>query len=75
MCGQPQLFEVVFALSSAGSLPRLLDGRQEQRNENRDNRDDDEEFNQSKSAKGSAVCMGHEGESFGDGLVIGAIDD
>src|SRR5690606_41587265 len=42
---QPELLEAVFALSAAGGFASLLDGRQEQRNEDRDDRDHDEQLN------------------------------
>ena len=49
--GQAELLEVVFATAAAGCFPRLLDRREEQGNQNRNDGDDDEQFNQGKSPR------------------------
>ena len=40
--GQADLFEVVLALGAAGRLAHLLDGRQEEADEDCDDRNDDQ---------------------------------
>ena len=49
MQSQSDLFQVVLALSSSSRLARLLNGWQQQRNKNCDDRNDDEEFDQRES--------------------------
>src|SRR5690606_24823647 len=46
---QADLLQVVAALGAAGGLSCLLDGRQQQRNQDRDDRDHHEQFNQRRS--------------------------
>jgi hypothetical protein len=45
---QPDLLQVVLALGAAGSLPDLLNGRQEQSDEDGDDGDDDQQLDQGK---------------------------
>jgi hypothetical protein len=47
---QRPLFEIISALSTAGSFPSCLHGREQQRNEHADDGDDDEQFHQSEAA-------------------------
>jgi len=47
--GQAKLLQVAFALGSPRGFACLLHRRQEKRNENRNNCDDDQEFNESKT--------------------------
>jgi len=42
--GQAQLLEIVHALGPAGGLARHLDGRQQERDQDRDDRDDNEKL-------------------------------
>jgi hypothetical protein len=46
MGGETQLFEVVFALSAAGGFAGLLNGWEEQSDEDRDDRDHHEQFDE-----------------------------
>ncbi len=46
--GDAELHQVVDALGSPRGLTRCLDGRQEQRNQYRDDRDHDQQLDQSK---------------------------
>ena len=48
--GQPHLLQVIFTLRPAGRLPSLLNSRQQQGNQHRNNRDDNQQFNQGKSS-------------------------
>jgi hypothetical protein len=43
---QSKLLQVIAALGSPGSLTRLLDGRQQQSDQDRDDRDHDQQLNQ-----------------------------
>lgn len=45
--GKAQLFHVVAALRTAGGFPRLLDGGQQERDQDRDDRNDHKQFNKS----------------------------
>src|SRR5262249_62380646 len=47
---QADLLEVVLALQAIGSLPDLLDGREQEANEDCNNGDDDEQLNKCESA-------------------------
>ena len=47
---QPQLLQVVDALSAAGRLAGGLNRRQEQRNQDGDDCDDDQQFNQGEAS-------------------------
>ena len=47
--GQTNLLEIVFALTPTRRFASLLHGRQEQRDQDGDNRDDHEQFNQSET--------------------------
>jgi hypothetical protein len=44
--GQTQLLQVVFALGTTSGFASLLDGRQQQRHKNRDDRDHHQQFDQ-----------------------------
>src|SRR4029453_4930135 len=44
--GQPDLLQIVLALGAAGRLPRLLHGRQQERDEHADDGDHDQKLNQ-----------------------------
>src|SRR5262245_52577556 len=48
--GQRKLLQIVFALGAPCRFARLLDGRQEKGNQRGDDGDDDEQFNERKSA-------------------------
>ena len=48
--GQPELLQVVGALHAVGGFANLLHGRQQQSDEDRDDGDDNEQFNESKTA-------------------------
>ena len=48
--GDADLFEVIFALGASGGFAGLLDGGQEESDEDRDDGDDNEEFDESKAA-------------------------
>ncbi len=50
MNGQAELLEVVGALGAAGGLPRRLDGRQQQCDQDGDDGDDDQQFDQREAA-------------------------
>jgi hypothetical protein len=54
---QADLLEVVAALSAAGRLAGLLDGRQQQGDQDRDDRDDHEQFDERK--RGPSVHARH----------------
>jgi hypothetical protein len=47
---QADLLQVVHALDSPSSFARGLNGRQQQRDQYRDNRDDNEQFDQCKTS-------------------------
>jgi hypothetical protein len=47
---EADLFEVVLALRAPCGFPRLLHGRQQQRDQDRNDRDDDEQFDESEPA-------------------------
>ena len=49
LASQRQLFQVVRALHTTGRFARRLNGRQEQTDQNPDNRDDDQQFDESKT--------------------------
>jgi hypothetical protein len=50
MQGQAELLEVVFALAAAGRFACLLHGREQERDQDGDDGNDDQKFNQRKSA-------------------------
>ncbi len=54
---QAKLFQVVAALAAAGGFAGLLHGGQQQRDQDRDDRDHDEQFDQSEPA---TTGSGHE---------------
>ncbi len=54
---QAQLLEVVLALGAAGRLARLLDGRQQEGNEDRNDRNHHEQLNQCKSGPLSSNAL------------------
>jgi hypothetical protein len=55
-----QLLEIVRARHSPGSFANFLDGRKQEANQDRDNRDDHEEFDQRKTAGSSCSVTGVE---------------
>lgn len=60
MQGQRELFEIVPTLRSAGCFARLLNGGQQQGNQDGDDRDDDKQFDQSE-ASGTETMAGRHG--------------
>jgi hypothetical protein len=52
---QANLLQIVRALDSPRSFPRLLNGRQKQTDKNTDNRYDDQQFHQRKSDSSSRL--------------------
>jgi hypothetical protein len=44
--GNPNLLEIVFALHAPSRFPGLLNGREQNRHEDGDDRDDDQEFDE-----------------------------
>ena len=57
--GQGDLLEVVRALGPVARLPRRLDGRQEQGDQDRDDGDHDEEFDQRETVAGRQGLTNH----------------
>jgi hypothetical protein len=52
------LLQIVLALSSTSRFPRLLDSRQQEGNQNRDNRDDNQKLNQRKTSSVTLLIRG-----------------
>ena len=52
MKSQPNLLEIVFTLASPSRFASLLHGGQQQRNQNRDDRDHDQQFDQRETPTG-----------------------
>jgi hypothetical protein len=61
------LVQVVAAADPVGRRPDLLDGRQQQPDEDRDDRDDDEQLDEREGA------AGHGGSSPAGGLPVGIV--
>ena len=55
--GQAELLEVVHALRAAGRLACRLHGGQEQRDQDRDDRDHDQQFDQCETGLSLRVCL------------------
>ena len=55
-----ELFEVVLALRPCGRRPDLLHGRQQQADQDRNDRHDDEEFDQGEGRAGVERATGHD---------------
>jgi hypothetical protein len=55
---EPYLLQIVLALSSTSRFPRLLNSRQQEGNQNRDNRDDNQKLNQRKTSSVTLLIRG-----------------
>ena len=58
---QAQLLQVALALNPSGGLPCILDGRKKQSDKGPDDRDDDQQLNQGKTALPKSHGHNHKG--------------